>query len=567
MFGPAKQSAVHALCSGDQTPVKLISYDSLEENKDHIIIDATYIRSLYISAFPFSANSGWLDGLVGFNHNIDISLQIDEVDSSLSLPRLQRKITELESTKRAMIKAGKIVGSDITDPLDSAIDLKNKIQRGQEKLFQVSATMVIRADCLAELDRLTKLIISAMSSKMFFISIARYRQIDGLQTVLPRAEDVLAQKRNMDSTTASLCFPFTSSELVQETGILYGVNKSNNSLVMLDRFSLNNANSITFAQSGSGKSYASKVEIIRQLAQGTDVIVIDPEREYKKLSDSVGGTTIKLSANSGEHINPFDDDLADKNDTGLANRIQDLTALISLMADGLSPEEKALVDGAIIKTYAGSKHHQPTLKDFYNQIKVLGGHSLVVRLEKYVTGSLSGVFTSRTNINLANRLIVFDIKDMPEGLREIMMMVVASYIQTKVKSEIKKRLLVIDEGWMLLEHDQSAKFIAGLVTRARKYWLGVSIISQQANDFLSNEYGRAIASQRSLRLLMRQDTTSIANVTDEFLLSAFETEFLLTCGRGDGLIIADGNHVALSIVAAKGEHPLITTNPLELQGG
>ncbi len=567
MFGPAKQSAVHALCSGDQTAVKLISYDSLEENKDHIIIDATYIRSLYVSAFPFSAHSGWLDGLVGFNHDIDISLQIDEVDSSLSLPRLQRKITELESTKRAMIKAGKIVGSDITDPLDSAIDLKNKIQRGQEKLFQVSATMVIRADCLAELDRLTKLIISAMSSRMFFIGIARYRQIDGLQTVLPRAEDVLAQKRNMDSTTASLCFPFTSSELVQETGILYGVNKSNNSLVMLDRFSLNNANSITFAQSGSGKSYASKVEIIRQLAQGTDVIVIDPEREYQKLSDSVGGTTIKLSANSGEHINPFDDDLADKNDIGLANRIQDLTALISLMADGLSPEEKALVDGAIIKTYAESKHHQPTLKDFYNQVKALGGHGLVVRLEKYVTGSLAGVFTSRTNINLANRLIVFDIKDMPEGLREIMMMVIASYIQTKVKTEIKKRLLVIDEGWMLLEHDQSAKFIAGLVRRARKYWLGVSIISQQANDFLSNEYGRAIASQSSLRLLMRQDTTSIANVTDEFLLSEFEEEFLLTCGRGDGLIIADGNHVALSIVASKGEHPLITTNPLELHGG
>jgi type IV secretory pathway VirB4 component len=355
-----------------------------------------------------------------------------------------------------------------------------------------------------------------------------------------------------------------SSELVQESGILYGVNKSNNSLVILDRYSLNNANSIIFAQSGSGKSYATKVEILRQLMQETSVIVIDPEREYKQLSESVEGTYIKLSARSKEKINPFDLATSQHSREDLSEHAQDLMEVISLMVDGMSPREKAAVDKAILAVYGSVKKRMPLLEDLYSQLQKQSQTKLCERLEKYISGSLAQVFNSQTNIKLNNRLIVFDIKDLPESLRQIMMMIISNFVSNQVKAFPQKRLLVIDEGWLLLQYEESARFVAGLVRRARKYYLGVSIISQQANDFLKNEYGRAIASQSSLRILMKQDTTTIKNVVTEFNLSEYEENFLLTCDKGEALIIADQHHVAVKIVASEKEHPLITTNPNEI---
>jgi type IV secretory pathway VirB4 component len=553
-----------ALSFGEQDPMDVISYAGMEEYPDHLVIDGQYTRSLYISGYPFTASSGWLNSLVNFNHNTDISHHITPVSATRALPKLHRKITELESTKRAMIRAGKIVGSEVTDPLESATELRDKILRGQENLFQVSIYVTLTADTLAELDSVTKLLETELSSRLFYTKTARYQQPEALQSVLPRAENVLEQKRNLDSSSAALTFPLISSELVQESGILYGVNKSNNSLVILDRFSLNNANSIVFAQSGSGKSYATKVEILRQLMQGTEVIVIDPEREYKMMTDSVDGTYIKLSAKSKEKINPFDLATTARTNEGLAEHVQSLTEVISLMTDGLDASEKAGVDKAILKVYKEAGKETPLLRNLYEELHNLGHLSLCERMEKYLNGSLAGVFNEPTNIKLKNRLVVFDIKDMPESLRQIMMMIIANYVQNQVKAYPQKRLLVIDEGWMLLEHEQSARFVTGLVRRARKYYLGVSIISQQANDFLKSDYGRAIASQSSLRILMRQDTTTIKNVSSEFNLSEWEESFLLTCDRGDALIIADQNHVAIGVVASEEEHPLITTNPAEL---
>ena len=316
---------------GEQDAIDILSYAGLEENVDYLNIDGVYLRTLFISGYPFVASSGWMDSLINFNHDTDISYHVHEVSALSALPKLHRKITELESTKRAMIRAGKIVGSEITDPLESAIELRDKIQRGQEKLFQMAIYISIHADSLEELNKITKLLEATMSARLFYSKVARYQQLEALQSILPRGEDQLAQKRNLDSSSAALTFPFMSSELVQESGILYGVNKSNNSLVILDRFSLHNANSITFAQSGAGKSYTTKVEILRQLMQGTRVIVIDPEREYKRLTESVGGTYIKLSAKSKQKINPFD--LASINKaSNLSEHTQDLTEVIGLMA-------------------------------------------------------------------------------------------------------------------------------------------------------------------------------------------------------------------------------------------
>ena len=549
---------------GEQDALDLMSYEGMEETPDHLVIDGVYIRTLFISGYPFVANSGWLDSVINFNHDCDISYHLHEVNALSALPKLHRKITELESTKRAMIRAGKIVGSEITDPLESAIELRDKIQRGQEKLFQMSIYVCLRADSLEELNKTTKLLESTLSARLFYSKAARYQQLEALQSILPRGEDVLAQKRNLDSSSAALTFPFMSSELVQESGILYGVNKSNNSLVILDRFSLHNANSIVFAQSGSGKSYTTKVEILRQLMQGTKVIVIDPEREYKRLSESVGGTYIKLSAKSKEKINPFDLATTFHDASDLSEHAQDLTEVISLMAEGLSPREKAAVDKAIIRVYKHNKDKQPLLEDLYAELQTLGQMKLCERLEKYISGSLADVFNEQTNIKLDNRLVIFDIKDLPETLRQIMMLIISNFVQNQVKAKPEKRLLIIDEGWLLLEHEESARFVAGLVRRARKYYLGVSIISQQANDFLHSDYGRAIASQSALRILMRQDTTTIKDVASEFHLSEYEESFLLTCERGDALIIADQNHVAVKVVASDKEHPLITTNPAEV---
>ena len=295
-----------AFSFGEQDSMDILSYAGLEERADYLCIDGVYIRTLYISGYPYVAASGWLDTLVNFNHDTDITYHVHEVDALLALPKLHRKITELESTRRAMIRDGKIVGSEITDPLDSAMELRDKIQRGQEKLFQMSIYVCLRAPSLAELDKVTKLLETTLSARLFYSKVARYQQLEALQSILPRAEDQLRQERNLDSSSAALSFPFMSAEMVHESGILYGVNMSNNSLVILDRFSLPNANSITFAESGSGKSYTTKVEILRQLMQGTKVTVIDPEREYKRLSESVDGTYIKLSAVSKAKINPFD---------------------------------------------------------------------------------------------------------------------------------------------------------------------------------------------------------------------------------------------------------------------
>ncbi len=555
----------YAMSFGEQDHLDLLSYAGLEEQTSYLVIDGQYVRVLFISGYPYIASSGWLNSLVNFNHNADISYHITTVESTQALPKLHRKITELESTKRAMIRNGKIIGPEITDPLESAMNLRDKILRGQEKLFQVSIYVSLFADSLAELDKTTQLLETVLASRMFYSKVARYQQLEGLQSILPRGQDQLNQRRNLDSSSAALTFPFMSSELVQESGILYGVNKSNNSLVILDRFSLNNANSIVFAQSGSGKSYATKVEILRQLMQGVKVIVIDPEREYKRLSESVKGTYIKLSAKSRQKINPFDFDSTNSGASDLAEHTQDLTEVISLMAEGLSSREKAAVDKAILNIYKKAKAKPPLLKDFYDELLATGFQDkLCERLEKYINGSLAEVFNSQTNIELNNRLVIFDIKDMPESLRQIMMMIISNFVSSQVKAKPEKRLLVIDEGWLLLQHEESARFVSGLVRRARKYYLGVSIISQQANDFLKSDYGRAIASQSSLRILMRQDTTTIKNVVSEFHLSEYEENFLLTCDKGEALVIADQNHVAIKIVASEKEHPLITTNPSEL---
>ncbi len=544
--------------------IDLFSYEGLRENEDYLKIDNQYVRCLYIVGYPFVAVSGWLDNLINFGYNSDISYHIQEVPSSQALPKLNRKITELESTKRTMLRDGKIIGSEVTDPLQSAIELRDKILRGQQKLFQLSIYIGLRANSIQALNKMSSIFESVMASKLFYTKTARYQQLDALKSILPRAQNNLSHQRNLDSSSLALTFPFMSSDFVQPSGVLYGINKSNSSLVMVDRFSLPNANSIIFAQSGSGKSYLTKVEIIRQLNDGTKVIVIDPEGEYKKLTESLGGTYVKVSVNSKQKINPFDSPFNSLGKKDKFQFIQDLTSFIEVMAEGLKSSEKAIVDKILLDLYSRKRKTPPLLGDFYLNLKKYHYNDLLSRLEKYVTGSLSELFNYQTNISLDNRLIVFGIKDLSESIRPIMMFMISNFVSNSIKQNKRKQILIIDEGWLLFENPTSAKFISGLVRRARKHYLGISIITQQANDFLNNSYGRIVASQSMLRILMRQDSTSIDQVQKAFSLSEYERDFLLCSDRGEALMIIDQTHLALKIVSSKKEHPLITTDPSEL---
>ena len=535
---------------------RLISYDRLSEQPTHIDIDGLYYRNLFVASYPYSAHSGFMRSLINFSGDIDISYQIDQIPAQLALPKLARKITELESSRRQRLKTGQVIGPEITDPLSSATELRDQIQRGQQKLFQLGIYICLRAASLDQLEAQTKLLQTSLASELLTTKVAKYQQLTALQAVLPRNQDNLYQRRNLNSAPLALTFPFASCQLVMPGGILYGVNQSSNSLVVLDRFQLNNANSICFAQSGAGKSYTTKLEILRQIMLGTQVIVIDPEREYAQLAPLVNGQLIKLASNR-QAINPLTvNPAADKTES-----IQNLIDIISVMVGGLNQSSKATLDKLLVRLLAPAC--SPSLKDVYLGLKQLDPQ-LAAKLEPFVFGSLKSIFNQTQPIKLDKPLTVFDIKDMPSSLHKLIMLIVANFVWSQVKTNPIKRLLVIDEAWLLLEQPASASFLANITRRARKYHLGVSLISQQANDFLASAAGQVLASQSSLRILMRQDSTTIKAVTDNFNLSQQESHFLLTAEAGQALILADNQHLTAKIVASDQEHPLITTKPTEV---
>jgi len=571
----ADQPKEYKIPFGEQDPMDIISYGGMEEHEDYLVIDGRYIRTLFISGFPAEADHGWMDSLINFHHDADITFHTEQVSTEEALTKLTRKITEMQSAANAKIAANSPVPPQLAGPLASALKLRKGILMGEQQLFQISIYVAISTKTLNELQNVTKLLTSALSTRLFYTKVATFQQVESLQSILPRAENILAQKRNLDSSSAARAFPFISSQLVQENGVLYGVDNKSRSLVIVDRFSLHNANSIMFGETGGGKSFTSKVDILRNLAQGTQVIVIDPEREYENLAKSVGGTYINLSPTSEHHINPFDMAMTSHTKAHFAEHAQDLTEIIARMVGNpdkrdntpaLTMEERAVVDEVIMKIYKDTKDKAPTLQKFYDVAHAKGLISLCRRLEKYLTGTLDGIFNKPSNIELDNRLVVFDIKDLKESVRQPMMMVISTFVQNRVKADPKKRQLVIDEAWLLLQDEESARFVAEMVRRARKYYLGVSIISQQANDFLENKYGRTIASQSALRILLKLDSSTIENVAKVFKLSDHEKKYLLDCKRGDALIIADQNHAAVHITASDEEYPLITTDPTEVHG-
>ena len=540
-------------------------------------LNNSYIKSFFIYTYPRYLNVNWLSPVINFDMTLDISMFIYPIPTNETMGQLRRRQTQLESTSQIQREKGIVRDPELETAISDIDGLRDYLQKGQTRIFQFALYFTLYASSLEELNNFTRALEAALGGMLIYSKQSFLQMEQGFDSCVPLATDLLKVLRNMDTGSLSTSFPFTSATLSSNKGILYGINRHNSSLILFDRFDLENANAVVFAQSGAGKSYAIKLEALRYLMLDTDIMVIDPENEYEQLTEAVGGSFISLSLNSDKRINPFDLPPLGEGDTGdtvLRSNIAMLTGLISLMVGGLNPDESSIIDKALYETYALKDitadpesfiNPPPLLTDFVRVLQNMSGaESLVQRLGKFVEGSFAGLFTQPTNFELDKGLIVFSIRDLEEQLRPIGMYLTLTYIWNKIKSNLRRRILVIDEAWLLMQHEDSAKFVTALVKRARKYYLGVTILSQDVEDFLNSQYGRSILNNSAMQLLLKQSTTTIDKIVNSFNLTEGEKYLLLESDVGEGLFFAGQNHVAIKIIASFTEDQLITTNPEQI---
>ena len=566
----------------------LISPSSIEIQSDHFRLGTKYGRTLYIYGYPRTISTGWLSPLINMDEVLDISMYIYPVDTTVIMKNLRRKVTQLEADISLNAEKGRIRNPETEHAIQDAEELRDDLQLGREKFFRFGLYVTLWADSLDELNFVQHKIENYFGSAMIFSKVATSQQEQGMNSTMPMATDQLMIRRNMNTSAISTSFPFTSADLTQEKGILYGVNLHNNGLVIFDRFTLENANLVVFAKSGAGKSFAVKLEAVRSMMMGSEIIIIDPENEYQKLCDAVGGSYVRLSLNSDVRINPFDlpkvIDSEDASDALRANLVT-LHGLFRLMLGGtqsgpggqtvaaLSPNEEADLDQALIDTYARAGitsdplTHQstpPTIINLYDPLAHMGGSGpqLAQRLRKYATGTFAGIFSQQSNIDINNQMVVFNIRDLEDELRPVAMYIVLNHIWNIVRAKQKRRILIVDEAWQLMKYDDSANFLFSLAKRARKYYLGLTTITQDVEDFMSNKMGRAIVMNSSMQLLLKQSSAAVDVLSDVFKLTNAERQLLSSLPVGQGLFFAGQSHVHVQIVASETETNLITTNPV-----
>ncbi len=566
------------LTSGMLDVKDIIAPSALEVDFNYIKIGEKYFRTLFISGYPRFVGANWLAPVINFEHSLEISMFYYPVEARGVLYDLRRKIAEMEATLNADMERGRVVDPAVKVALEDAKSLQEQLVKGIERFFQFSFYITIPASSLEELNGITKRVESTLGSIMLISKFCTLQMEEAFQSTLPTCIDKLMITRNMDTTSVATTFPFTSSELTANEGILYGVNKHNGSLIIFDRFTLENANSVIFAKSGAGKSYFVKLEALRSLLFGTEVIAIDPEAEYDRLAEALGGDYISFSVGSPAKINPFDlpayEGIDEENQLGI--KILTLHTLFKIMFGTLNSAEEAILDRSLMFTYKlkgitqdpqTHKNEPPILEDLY---KVLVGmeepeaKGLAERLERYIKGSLAGIFDQRSTVNIKNRLTVFSIRELEDVLRPVAIYIILDFIWTKIKYDLKKRLLIVDEAWYLMKNDDSASFLYSIAKRARKYYLGLTTITQDVEDFLSSEYGKTIVTNSSLQVLFKQHPASVDKLAEVFYLSEGEKRFLLSAGIGEGLFFAGNNHVAMQVIASEEEHKLVTTSPKEI---
>ncbi len=561
----------------------LISPSSIEIHADHFRLGTKYGRTLYVYGYPRSLYTGWLSPLINIDEVLDISMYIYPVDTQVVMKNLRKKVTQLEASMNVNAERGKVRDPELEAAISDAEELRDQLQVGAERFFRFGLYVTLWADSLDELKFVQQKIETIFGQQMVFSKVATSQQEQGMQSVLPQCSDQLQIRRNMNTGAISTSFPFTSADLTQEKGILYGINMHNNGLVIFDRFSLENANMVVFAKSGAGKSFTVKLEALRSMMTGSEILIIDPENEYQKLCDAVGGSYIRLSLNSDVRINPFDlpkvVDAEDANDTLRANLVT-LHGLFRLMLGGtnqtgtpaLTANEEADLDQALIDTYARAGitsdplTHQstpPTIINLYDTLLHMegSGPELAQRLRKYTTGTFAGIFSQQSNVDINNSMVVFNIRDLEDELRPVAMYIVLNHIWNVVRAEQKRRLLIVDEAWQLMQFDDSANFLFSLAKRARKYYLGLTTITQDVEDFMGSKMGRAIVANSSMQLLLKQSASAVDVLSDVFKLTDEEKKRLANFPVGQGLFFAGSNHVHIQIIASETEESLITTNP------
>lgn len=562
--------------------VNAIAPKAIDIDFSHLNMDGRLYRTIFVSGYPRFVTGGWLDQVINFDHNLTLSFFIYPVEGKTVLDDLRRKIAEMEAEISTDIQRGKIINPATQAKLEDAITLQEQLVRGAERFFQFSFYITIPADTLEELENTTKQVQSTLGALLIASHAASLSQEDGLVSTLPLGKDELNITRNMDTSSLSTTFPFTSAELSQEEGIMYGINEDNGSLIIFDRFLLENANSTVFGTSGSGKSYLVKLEALRYLTLGTEVIIIDPESEYKALARSVGGEFISFSFGSPSKINPFDihvlgaGTVQAPEENQLALKLLSLHSLFKVIMGALSPTEEALLDRALILTYKAKgitpepetqNREPPLMEDLYKALIGMEepeAANLAARVEKFVKGSFMGVFDQKTTVEITNPFTVFSVRDLEEAMRPIAMFIILDYIWTKIRSNIKRRLLIVDEAWHMMRYPDSALFLWSVAKRSRKYWLGLSTVTQDVEDFLGQEIGRAIVNNAAMRILMKQSATAIDKVGEVFHLSEGEKQLLLASDIGEGIFFAGPHHVAIRVVASEKEHTLVTTKPEEV---
>jgi type IV secretory pathway VirB4 component len=577
---PAGQPATlpqlaQTIAAGAVSVQDIIAPPSIDVDFNHLKIGETFVRTIFVSGYPRFVGANWLSPLINFNHTLTLSMFYYPVESRGVLDDLRRKLAEMEATVKENEKSGRVADPTVEAALEDARNLQEQLVKGTERFFQFSFYITVSAESIEELDSVTKKVESTLGSLLLLSKHATLRMEEAFQSTIPTCMDKLKIMRNMDTTSIATTFPLTSSELTANEGILYGINEHNGSLIIFDRFSLENANTVVFAKSGAGKSYMVKLEAIRSLMFGTEVMVIDPEKEYEQLSKSIGGDYITFSPTSPSRINPFDmSGTYEEGENELALKILSLHTLFKIIMGQLSPSEDALMDRALLETYAkrgitqDPATHQnpaPVMADLYVVLQSTPeGKPLADRIEQYVTGSLKGIFDQPSTVDIRNTFTVFSTRDLEEKVRPIAMYIILDFIWSRIRREIKKRILIVDEAWYLMQHPDSAVFMYSIAKRARKYYLGLTTITQDVADFLRSDYGKAIVTNSSLQILLKQHPAAIDEITKVFYLSEGEKRILLAANIGEGLFFAGPNHVAMQVVASPEEHPLATSSPKEI---
>lgn len=587
-FNPQKQKAAtltqqeaqwaKTLSAGIVSIKDIIAPPAIEVDFDYLKVGSAYFRTLFVVGYPRFVQANWLAPLINFEHTLEIAMYAYPVEAKGVLDDLKRKITEMEATIATDIQHGRVMDPTVQVALEDAQVLQEELVKGAERFFQFGLYVTIPADSKEELEAISKQVESTLGALLLVPKHATLQQEEAFKTTLPQGTDHIFITRNMDTTSLATTFPFISSTLTQNTGIMYGVNEHNGSLVIFDRFNQENANSVIFAKSGAGKSYLVKLEALRSLMFGTEIIVIDPEEEYKNVCEAIGGEHITFSFSSPAKINPFDlSGVYEEGENELGLKILSLHGLFRVIMGQLTPAEDAVLDKALVATYKNKgitpdpqtqQKEPPLMEDLYKALLGMEepqAKALADRIEKFVKGSLIGIFNQQSNIDIRNTFTVFSIRDLEDELRPIAMYLILDFIWTRIKNDIRKRILVVDEAWYLMQYPDSATFMYSIAKRARKYYLGLTTITQDVEDFLNTDYGRAIVTNSSIQILMKQSPAAIDKVADTFYLSEGEKHLLLAADVGEGIFFAGANHVAIRVVASPEEHYLVTTKPQELE--